>query len=75
MKTYPYSISELVENRFRLPTNFDDFLQSVTIGIEYVRKGEPIVTNRHILGREVIVKQLRSNTNLNNQFHRFYVIV
>lgn len=75
MKTYPYSISELVENRFRLPTNFDDFLQSVTIGIEYVRKGEPIVTNRHILGREVIVKQLRTNTNLNNQFHRFYVIV
>jgi len=75
MKCYPYSISELIENRFRLPDNFDDFLQSKTTGIEYMRKGEPIVTNRQIPGRMVKIKQLRSNTNLSKQFYRFYVIV
>lgn len=75
MKTYLYSISEYIENRFQLPTNFEDYLQSKTTGIEYIRKGEPIITNRHVPGRMVIVKQLRSHSNLNNQSHRFYVIV
>lgn len=75
MKTYPSSISEYLINRFPLPNDFEHFLQSVTIGVEYIRKGESIMTNMHIPGREIKIRQLRSNTNLANHLYRFYVVV
>ena len=72
---YPSSIcKELVLNRFPLPSDYELFLQSKCSGIEFVRRGQPIVTNQHIPGREVVIRQLRSNTNLHKCIKIFYVV-
>lgn len=64
-----------VLNAFPQPYKFDEFLQSKVAGIEFVRRGESIVTNRHILGRDIEIKKLRSNTNLGSFEKTFYVII